>query len=65
MWNKVGTAVGVLAAVGAVWARFVTLEARVDFSEQIMMELASEVKGLNTSIQRLEVKLARSHCGMD
>lgn len=61
MWNKLASIVGIIAAVGAVWTRFVLLEARVDNSEQIVSELTEEIKTLNTSIQRIEIELARKN----
>lgn len=62
-WDKVASVIGIIAAVGAVWTRYVTLEQRVEFSEQVVMDLVGEIKALNSSIQRLEVKFARGHCG--
>lgn len=62
MWERVASVVGILAAIGAVWARFVSLETRAEITEDIVGELAGEVKSLNTSIQRLELQLARQVC---
>lgn len=64
-WETIGTVVGILGAAFAVWARFVQLETRVDFSEQVVQELVQEVKEMNSGIQRLELRIARGHCGQD
>lgn len=61
MWEKAASIVGIIAAVGAVWSRFVLLEARVDSSEDVVAELTAEIKTLNSSIQRIEIDLARKN----
>lgn len=61
MWNKVGSVVGIVAAVGAVWTRFVLLEARVDYSEQVVVEMTQEIKELSKGLQRIEIDLARKN----
>lgn len=61
MWNKAASIVGIIAAVGAVWSRFVLLEARVDTSEGVVVDLTHEIKELNTSIQRIELEIARKN----
>lgn len=65
MWNKAASVVGIVATVGVVWTRFVYLEARVEFSEEVMTELTGEIKSLSGHIQRLELQVARRDvCGV-
>lgn len=59
MWEKAASIVGIVAALGAVWTRFVLLEARVDNSEQIVVELTQEIKSLSSNIQHLELEMAQ------
>lgn len=51
-----------MAAAVTILTRFISLETRAEYTEQIVAELATEVKGLNASIQRLEIRLARNVC---
>lgn len=60
--KEVATWVGILAAAVTILTRFISLETRAEYTEQIVAELATEVKGLNASIQRLEIRLARNVC---
>ena len=60
-WERIASVLGILASIIAVWTRFVLLEARVDNSEQIVVDLTHEIKELNGSIQRIEIELARKN----
>jgi hypothetical protein len=61
MWNKVASVVGIVAAIGAVWTRFVLLEARVDYSEEVVVALTAEIKELSKGLQRIEIDLAKKN----
>jgi len=57
-WSNVASIVGIVAAVGAVWARFSQLEVRAEITERVLTNLTGEVREMNGHIQQLEIKLA-------
>lgn len=62
--DKLASVVGIAAAVGAVWARFVSLEARADVTERTMVELVSQLRATGDEIKLLQIQAA-SHGWMN
>ncbi len=58
-WDKIASLIGIVAAVGAVWTRFIQLEARNEVTERVLVTLTAEVRDLGGQIQKLEIQLAK------
>lgn len=59
--EKIASWVGVIGAAAAVWARLVTLEARADSTEKVMMELTSQLRTNGDEIRLLQLQSVYYH----
>lgn len=57
--EKLASIIGILAAIGAVWTRFVVLEERADNTDKTLVRMTEQMGQMTEQLHQLDIKIAK------